>query len=92
MVTNPEKMEAECSDVYVLVTDHKIASAQEILPVLEAIMSTGKKELVIIAEDIIGDALHTFVINKMRGNFTVLAIKAPGFGERKKTICKTLRW
>ena len=84
MVTNPEKMEAECSDVYVLVTDHKIASAQEILPVLEAIMSTGKKELVIIAEDIIGDALHTFVINKMRGNFTVLAIKAPGFGERKK--------
>lgn len=84
MVTNQEKMEAEYSHPYILVTDQKITNAQEILPILEAVMTTGKKELVIIADDVTGDALHTFVINKMRGLFSTLAIKSPGFGERRK--------
>lgn len=84
MVTNQEKMEAECSHPYILVTDQKLTNAQEIISIIEAVISTGKKELVIIADDITGEALHTFVINKIRGIFSVLAIKAPGFGERKK--------
>lgn len=84
MMTNPDKLEAECFNPYILVTDHRVANVQEILPLLEAVMSTGRKDLVIIADDITGEALHTFVINKIRGIFNVLAVKAPGFGERKK--------
>ncbi len=84
MVTNANRMEAEYKDVSVLLTDKKISSIQEILPLLEKLAQTGKKDLVIIADDVDGEALATFVVNKLRGTFNVLAIKAPGFGDRKK--------
>ncbi|MFA5744889.1 MAG: chaperonin GroEL [Candidatus Paceibacterota bacterium] len=86
MITNPERMEAEMKDALVLITDKKIGNIQEILPVLEKIAQSGKKELVIIADDIEGDALATFVVNKLRGTFSVLAVKAPGYGDRKKEM------
>lgn len=84
MVTNQERMEAVYANVPVLVTDKKISAIKEILPLLEKLASTGKKELVIIADEIEGEALTTLVLNKIRGIFNVLAIKAPNFGERKK--------
>lgn len=84
MVTNAERMEAEYNDPAVLVTDKKVSSIKEILPLLEKLAASGKKELVIIAEDVDGDALTTFLLNKMRGAFSVLAIKAPGYGDAKK--------
>ena len=84
MVTNTERMEAEYKDAQVLVTDKKISTVKDILPLLEKIAQTGKKELVIIADDVDGEALTTFVINKLRGGFNVLAVKAPGYGDRKK--------
>lgn len=83
-VTNPERMEAEYRDISVLVTDKKISVVKEILPLLEKLAQTGKKELVIIADDVDGEALTTFVLNKLRGGFNVLAVKAPGYGDRKK--------
>ena len=86
MITNPDRMEAEYSDVPILLTDKKISSIKEILPLLEKLAQTGKKELVIIADDVDGEALTTFVVNKLRGGFNVLAIKAPGYGDRKKEI------
>ncbi len=86
MVTSPERMEAEYRDASILITDKKIGSVQEILPLLEKIAKAGKKELVIIADDIEGDALATFVVNKLRGTFNVLAVKAPGYGDRKKEL------
>lgn len=86
MITNPERMEAEYSDVSVLITDKKISSLQSILPLLEKIAQTGRKELVIIADDVDGEALTTIVVNKLRGAFNILAIKAPGFGDRRKEM------
>lgn len=86
MVTNPERMEAVAKDALILITDKKISSIQEILPVLEKIAQSGRKELVIIADDVEGDALATFVVNRLRGSFSVLAVKAPGYGDRKKEL------
>ena len=86
MVTNPEKMEAALDDPYILITEKKITSLPELLPILEKVIQTGKKELVIIADDIEGDALATLVVNKLRGIFNALAVKAPGFGDRKKEM------
>ena len=86
MVTNPERMEAEMKDAHILITDKKISSVQEILPLLEKIAQSGTKELVIIADDVDGEALATFVVNKLKGGFSVLAVKAPGYGDRKKDM------
>lgn len=84
MVTNGERMEAEYQDPAILITDKKVSVIKEILPLLEKLVQTGKKELVIIADDIDGEALATFVVNKIRGAFSVLGIKAPGYGDNKK--------
>ena len=86
MVTNQERMEAVLEDPYILVTDKKIASIQELLPLLEKVVQSGKKELVIVADDVEGEALATLIVNKLRGIFSVLAVKAPGFGDRKKEM------
>ncbi len=86
MITNSERMEAEYRDPNILITDKKISTVKEILPLLEKIAATGKKELVIIADDVDGEALTTFIVNKLRGSFNVLAIKAPSFGDRKKEM------
>jgi len=86
MVTNTERMEAEYADAHILITDKKISSIHDILPLLEKVAQSGKKELVIIAEDLEGEALATLVVNKLRGSFNVLAVKAPGFGDRRKEM------
>lgn len=86
MITNADRMEAEYSDPYILITDKKVSSIHDVLPVLEKVAQGGKKELVIVAEDVEGEALATFVVNKLRGTFHVLAIKAPGFGDRRKEM------
>jgi chaperonin GroEL len=84
MMNDSERMEAEYKDPLILVTDKRISNLKEVLPLIEAVVQSGKKELVIIADDIDGEALTTFVVNKLRGVFSVLGIKAPGFGDRKK--------
>jgi len=89
MVTDSEKMEAALEDPYILITDKKISNIQEILPVLEQIVQQGKK-LLIIAEDIEGEAMATIVVNKLRGTFTCVAVKAPGFGDRRKEMLQDI--
>ena len=89
MVTDTDKMEAIIDDAYVLITDKKIASIQELLPILEPIVKAGKK-MVIIAEDVEGDALATLLMNRLRGNFNVVCVKAPGFGDRRKEMLQDI--
>ena len=90
MITNAERMEAEMREPAILITDRKISSIKEVLPILEQLAQTGKKDLVIIAEDVDGDALATFVVNKLRGTFNVLAVKAPGYGDGKKALLEDI--
>ncbi len=90
MVTNAEKMTAEVEDAKILLTDKKISSIQEILPLLESVAKTGTKNMVIIAEDVDSEALATLIVNKLRGTFNVLAVKAPGFGERRKAMLQDI--
>ncbi|MBR4642887.1 MAG: chaperonin GroEL [Selenomonadaceae bacterium] len=89
MVTDTEKMEAVMDDPYILITDRKISSIQDILPILEQVVKQGKS-LVIIAEDVDGEALATIVVNKLRGTFKALAVKAPGFGDRRKAMLEDI--
>jgi chaperonin GroEL len=90
MVTNTDRMESEYHDAHILITDKKVSSVQDILPVLEKVAATGKKELVLICEDVDGEALTTLVVNKLRGAFSTLAIKAPGFGDRRKAMLQDI--
>ncbi|NJN82333.1 MAG: chaperonin GroEL [Caldilineaceae bacterium] len=89
-VTNSERMEAEIGDPYILITDKKISSAQDIVPVLEKLIQIGKRELIVLAEDVDGEALATLVLNKLRGMVNALAIKAPGFGDRRKAMLRDI--
>jgi len=90
MVTNMDRMEAEMSNPYILITDKKISAIADILPLLERVIQAGRKELVIIAEDVDGEALATLVVNKLRGVFSVLAVKAPGFGDRREAMLEDI--
>lgn len=89
-VTDPERMEAVVEDAHVFITDKKISSIKEFLPVIERVMESGKKNIVIVADEVEGEALATLVVNKLRGVLNVLAVKAPGFGDRKKEMLEDL--
>jgi len=89
-VTNTEKMEAVLDNPYILITDKKISAVQDILPVVEKMVQQGKREILIIAEDVDGEALATLVVNKLRGILNVLAVKAPGFGDRRKEMLRDI--
>ncbi len=90
MVTNSEKMEAVLEDPYILITDKKISAINELLPILDKLIQAGSKELLIIADDVDGEALATLVVNKIRGIFTGVAVKAPGFGDRQKEMLQDI--
>ena len=90
MITNVERMEAVYEDPYILITDKKISALSDILPLLEKLAQSGRKELVIIADEVDGEALATLVVNKLRGTFSTLAIKAPGFGDRRKEMLEDI--
>ncbi len=90
MISNPETMEAVMDDAYILITDKKLSSTDEVMPAIEHVAKTGKKEFVVIAEDVDGDCLSTFVLNKVRGNFNIVATRAPGFGNNKKEILEDI--
>ncbi|HEY1161677.1 MAG TPA: chaperonin GroEL, partial [Candidatus Dormibacteraeota bacterium] len=89
MVTNPDRMEAVLEEPFVLITDRKISAIQDLLPVLERVVQQGKP-LLIVAEDVEGEALATLVVNKLRGTFTAVAVKAPGFGDRRKAMLEDM--
>ncbi|MCL4859704.1 MAG: chaperonin GroEL [Caldilineaceae bacterium] len=89
-VTNSERMEAEIQNPYILITDKKISSAQDIVPTLEKLVQIGKRELVVVAEDVDGEALATLVLNKLRGMINAVALKAPGFGDRRKAMLRDI--
>ncbi|SHK68033.1 chaperonin GroEL [Desulforamulus aeronauticus] len=90
MITDTDKMEAAISDPYILLTDKKISSVQEILPLLEKVVQTGNKPVLIICEDLEGEALATLVLNKLRGTLNIVAVKAPGFGDRRKAMLEDI--
>jgi chaperonin GroEL len=90
MVTNLERMEAVLEDPYILITDKKISNIQEIVPLLEKALKTGKKDILIIADEVEGDALATLIVNRIRGMFNAIAVKAPGFGDRKKEMMQDI--
>src|SRR5207245_3254024 len=90
LVTNPERMEATLDNPYILITDRKISAVADILPILEQMTRQGSRDIVIIAEDVDGEALATLVVNKLRGTLNVLAIKAPGFGDRRKEMLQDI--
>ncbi len=89
MVTDTEKMEAVIDDAYLLITDKKISVISDILPILEQLVQAGKK-LVIIAEDVEGEALSTLIVNRLRGTLNVVCVKAPGFGDRRKEMLQDI--
>ena len=89
MVTDTEKMEAVIDDAYILITDKKISVIADILPILETLVQSGKK-LVIVAEDVEGEALNTLIVNRLRGTLNVVCVKAPGFGDRRKEMLQDI--
>ena len=89
-ITNAERMETVIEDPYILLTDKKISAVSDMVPTLEKLLQLGKKDVVIIAEDVEGEALATLVVNKLRGTLNVLAIKAPGFGDRRKAMLEDI--
>ena len=89
-ITNPEAMQAELEDPYILIHDKKISAATDIIPILEKLVQVGKRDLMVIAEDVDGEALATLVLNKLRGTFNCLAVKAPGFGDRRKAMLQDI--